>query len=127
MRSKVDIEKVTRIPVAGISPHSKYENNLVVLNKPKSSVSEAFRALRSNLKFITREAEAGKAQILAVTSSIGGEGKTFMAINLASVLSLGEQKVSWWVWTFVSQRSLTILASRMKRGCLIISRPQHER
>ena len=93
VRSKVDIEKVTRIPVAGISPHSKYENNLVVLNKPKSSVSEAFRALRSNLKFITREAEAGKAQILAVTSSIGGEGKTFMAINLASVLSLGEQKV----------------------------------
>ena len=50
VRSKVDIEKVTRIPVAGIAPHSKYDNNLVVLNKPKSSVSEAFRALRSNLK-----------------------------------------------------------------------------
>ena len=93
VRSRQDIERKTAIPLAGITPHSKYETNLVVLNKPKSSVSEAFRALRSNLKFIAKAPEQGKAQVLAVTSSIGGEGKTFMAINLASVLSLGSEKV----------------------------------
>ena len=32
-------------------------------------------------------------QVIAVTSSVGGEGKTFLSINLASVLSLGTQKV----------------------------------
>jgi len=93
VRSRQDIEKVTRIPLAGIAPHSKYESNLVVLNKPKSSVSEAFRALRSNLKFIAEKPADGTGQVLAITSSIGGEGKTFVAINLASVLSLGTDKV----------------------------------
>ena len=93
VRSRQDIERNTNIPLGGIAPHSKYESNLVVLNKPKSSVSEAFRALRSNLKFVAKPAPEGKGQVLAVTSSIGGEGKTFMAINLASVLSLGTEKV----------------------------------
>ena len=93
MQSRQDIEKVTNIPLAGIAPHSKYESNLVVLNKPKSSLSEAFRALRSNLKFIAEKPQDGTGQVFAVTSSIGGEGKTFVAINLASVLSLGTEKV----------------------------------
>ena len=67
-----------------ILPHG---TNLVVLTKPKSSVSEAFRALRSNLNFVAEKPDAGKAQVFAVTSSVGGEGKTFLSINLASVLS----------------------------------------
>ena len=93
VRSRQDIEKVTNILLAGIAPHSKYDSNLVVLSKPKSSVSEAFRALRSNLKFIAEKPKDGTGQVFAVTSSIGGEGKTFVAINLASVLSLGAEKV----------------------------------
>jgi len=47
LRSAQDIERASILPLAGISPHSKYENNLVVLEKPKSSVTEAFRGLRS--------------------------------------------------------------------------------
>ena len=93
IRSRQDVERHTSIPIAGIAPHSKYGTNLVVLNKPKSSVSEAFRALRSNIKFIAKESDQGQAQVIAVTSSVGGEGKTFLSINLASVLSLGAQKV----------------------------------
>ena len=93
IRSKIDVERQTSIPIAGIAPHSKYGTNLVVLEKPKSSVSEAFRALRSNLRFISKESEQGQAQVIAVTSSVGGEGKTFLSINLSSVLSLGKDKV----------------------------------
>ena len=93
IRSRQDVERHTSIPIAGIAPHSKYGTNLVVLNKPKSSVSEAFRALRSNIKFITKAADKGQAQVIAVTSSVGGEGKTFLSINLASVFSLGSHKV----------------------------------
>ena len=54
-----DIERV-HSPVAGISPHSKYENNLVV---PVSLQLQAFRGLRSNLSFIKTPAP-GKAQRL---------------------------------------------------------------
>ena len=93
IRSRQDVERHTTIPIAGFAPHSKYGTNLVVLKKPKSAVSEAFRALRSNLKFIAKKPQAGQAQVIAVSSSVGGEGKTFLSINLASVLSLGAQKV----------------------------------
>ena len=93
IKSRQDVERHTSIPIAGIAPHSKYGTNLVVLNKPKSAVSEAFRALRSNIKFIAQTPGTGQAQVIAITSSVGGEGKTFLSINLASVLSLGVQKV----------------------------------
>ena len=56
-------------------------------------MSESFRALRANLEFLLRKAEPDSAQVVAVTSSVGGEGKTFLSINLASVLSLSEERV----------------------------------
>ena len=86
-----DIESQTNIPLLGVLGHSKLDDNLVVFSKPKSSVSEAFRALRSNLNFLLKPVESG-GQIVLVTSSIGGEGKTFTAINLASVLALSGKK-----------------------------------
>ena len=89
--SKKDIEAITNIPMLGILGHSKQEDNLVVFSKPKSSVSEAFRALRSNLNFLLKPVETG-GQVVLVTSSIGGEGKTFTAINLASVIALSGKK-----------------------------------
>ena len=54
-------------------------------------MSEAFRALRSNLNFLVKPVETG-GQVVLVTSSIGGEGKTFTAINLASVIALSGKK-----------------------------------
>ena len=86
-----DIESQTAIPLLGILGHAKQDDNLVVFSKPKSSVSEAFRALRSNLNFLLTPVSSG-GQIILVTSSIGGEGKTFTAINLASVLALSGKK-----------------------------------
>ena len=74
-------------------PFSKYGTNLVVLNKSKSSISEAYRSLRTKIKFIMREPENGIGMVIGVTSSIGGEGKTFTSINLASVLALGGDNV----------------------------------
>ena len=49
VRSQREIELLTTIPFAGIVPHSDYKTNLVVLQHPKSSISEAFRSLRSTL------------------------------------------------------------------------------
>ena len=120
IRSRQDVERHTSIPIAGIAPHSKYGTNLVVLTKPKSAVSEAFRALRSNIKFIAKESAEGEAQVIAVTSSVGGEGKTFLSINLASVLSLGARKLSWLVWTCASQRFSTTSVCPTTWVCPII-------
>jgi capsular exopolysaccharide synthesis family protein len=69
--------------------HSNKTTNLVVSQNPKSAVSETFRSLRSNLKYLASDQEN---TIILITSGISGEGKTFCSINLSSVLALSEKR-----------------------------------
>lgn len=85
VQSREDIEKLTSIPFIGGVGHKKTSNNLEVLSRPKTSIAESFRALRSNLNYFLGKKENG---VFLITSSISGEGKTFTSINLASVLAL---------------------------------------
>lgn len=82
-----DIEKATTIPFLGevsklndVMPFSK----IVVRDKPKGKIAEEFRKIRYNLEFITNKKEP---KIISLTSSVSGEGKTFVSLNLAEVLS----------------------------------------
>ena len=89
--SRDEIERLTKIPVLGIVGHMREAGaRLVVHNKPKSSISEAFRSIRTNLAFFGM---SEKNNVILITSSVGGEGKSFTAINLASVLALQNNKV----------------------------------
>lgn len=56
------------------------KEELVVLNKPKSNISEDIRTIRTNLMFTSTDEES---KAILVTSSIPGEGKTFISSNLA--------------------------------------------
>lgn len=80
-----DIKTFTGLPVVGNIPHNAGGSNVVVFEDSGSTVSEAFRLLRSRMQFFTTE--KGSAVIL-VTSTLPGDGKTFTAINLSSVYSL---------------------------------------
>jgi capsular exopolysaccharide synthesis family protein len=80
-----DIKKITEIPVIGHIPHNQLKNNTIVMDDPSSNVSEAFRSLRSKMQFITKEASV---PVILITSSCPEEGKSFTAINIASVYSL---------------------------------------
>jgi len=88
-----DLEDNTDIPILGIVPHLKRKMPLskpVVFDNPKAVVAESFRSIRTNLEFL----HAGKNQkTIAITSTIAGEGKTFVAVNLASVLQMAGNKV----------------------------------
>lgn len=89
-----DISRFTDVPVAGLIPVSKQTNKInrfVVENKANSVITEAFRTLRSNLEFMHQVSNEKK--IIAITSTISGEGKTFIAINLGGVLSMGGKRV----------------------------------
>jgi capsular exopolysaccharide synthesis family protein len=89
--SRDEIERLTKIPVLGIVGHMKETGTrLVVHNKPKSSISEAFRSIRTNLAFFGMSEHNN---VILITSSVGGEGKSFTAVNLASVLALQNNKV----------------------------------
>lgn len=63
--------------------------NLEVFTRPKSSISESFRALRSNLNYFLGGQDKG---VFLVTSSVSGEGKTFTSINLAAVFALSGKR-----------------------------------
>ena len=56
------------------------KDELIVSNRPKSTVSEDIRTLRTNLKYICKQ---GKSKILLITSSVPREGKSFISSNLA--------------------------------------------
>lgn len=89
INSREELEALTDISILGVVMHSDRTTNLVVANNPKSAVSETFRSLRSNLQYLASDKER---KVILITSSISGEGKTFCAINLASVLALTGKK-----------------------------------
>jgi tyrosine-protein kinase Etk/Wzc len=80
-----EIEKLTSFPVLGRIFHNYHRSKQIVNDHPNSSVTESFRAVRTNFQFFS---EGGKRQVLLVTSTTSGEGKTFCSINLASVFAL---------------------------------------
>jgi len=87
-----DISKMTKIPLIGVVGVNKENTNLAVFDKPKSALSESFRAIRSSLQFLYKQQNLGGAKTLMITSSVSGEGKTFCSINIATVFALSEKK-----------------------------------
>jgi capsular exopolysaccharide synthesis family protein len=61
-----------------------------VIDNPKSIVSEAIRTLRTNLEFF---ATSNASKVVSISSTISGEGKSFLAINLGGVIALSRKKV----------------------------------
>ncbi|MDE2238194.1 MAG: polysaccharide biosynthesis tyrosine autokinase, partial [Elusimicrobia bacterium] len=91
VRTQDDIESKLGQPFLGVIPQTALKDGRVVealLSKELSLTSEAFRNLRTMVDFAGID---GKAKTLLVTSSVQGEGKTFVAANLAVALAqLGE-------------------------------------
>ncbi len=85
-----DVISRTDIPIAGLLSHSKFENTEIVSTYSKSLITETFRSLKTNLNFLKKDKSK---QCFLVTSTISGEGKSFVSINLASMYALSKQKV----------------------------------
>ncbi len=85
IESKDEVEKLSSIPLVGVIPHvNKHAENIIVSKEPKSAIAESFRSLRTNLQFMVKE----EKKIIAITSTIAGEGKTFISVNLATIISM---------------------------------------
>jgi len=87
-----DVSKLTPIPLIGIVGLSQDNTELAVYSKPKSALSESFRAIRSSLQFLYKKQNSEGSKTLMITSSVSGEGKTFCALNIATVFALSEKK-----------------------------------
>ena len=90
--SKEDLKGLTKLPLLGIIAKSKGKKNFMVLEeRPKSAVSESFRNIRSNLRYMSKD--QNESQVFLLTSTVSGEGKTFCSQNLAYVFSNFGKKV----------------------------------
>ena len=90
IENRMDVEKLTKIPVIGEIPSytqlmkNNTANNIVVHENKNNMMEETFRAIRTNLLFMLEKDQ----KVILVTSSIPKEGKSFVAANLAVSLSL---------------------------------------
>ena len=88
-----DIEKVTTdIPVVGEIPFFKDVKKKLELND-RSIMAESFRILSTNVNYLLDDKDKGLAQVVMVTSSIKGEGKTMLAHNLSLAYASLNKKV----------------------------------
>lgn len=89
IREKSDVERLTDIPILGTIGHNKRESMMPAIVFPRSSIAESFRAVRTNLQFSLFEEDK---KVVMVTSSTSGEGKSFVALNLAGIFSVSGKK-----------------------------------
>ena len=87
-----EVERFTSIPLLGVIPTLRKQNGttLHILDHPKSMVSEAIRTLRTNLDFFSVNATK---KVIAISSTVSGEGKSFIAMNLGGIMALSKKKV----------------------------------
>ena len=91
VRGRKDIEKFTTIPILGEVPHSQTgirDSEIVVDGDKDDILAEAFRLIRFNMPFINKD-----ARVIMLTSTMPGEGKTFISGNFAAALGLTGKKV----------------------------------
>ena len=85
-----DVEKLTRLPIVGDVPLTEERNgSIAVFENQNTLMSETFRNVRTNLQFMLKNDQ----KVILVTSTVSGEGKSFISSNLAISLSLLGKKV----------------------------------
>lgn len=94
VKSQSDVEEKLLLPFLGMLPRVEAEQgtegDLYVAERPRSTVAEACRAIRTNVLFAGAERPLKK---ILVTSSVAREGKTLSCVSLASTLAQGGARV----------------------------------
>jgi tyrosine-protein kinase Etk/Wzc len=85
-----EIENFTSIPIIGEIVHEKSKNPLVIGEGKRTFIAEQFRKLRTSLPYIGIKGERKK---ILITSSISGDGKSFIVANLGLSLAMVDKKV----------------------------------
>lgn len=90
IQSREELMKKTRLPLLGTIYHNTYSDVIPVFNHPRSAISESFRTLRTNLNYVLPD---NSTKIIGIHSTLPDEGKSFTAVNLASIVAMNNKKV----------------------------------
>lgn len=86
-----ELEEISQVPFIGHIHHNRHNSQLVVKDGKTSAIVELFRYVRNNLQFILNRDED---KVILVTSSVSGEGKSFISTNIASSFALLGKRVA---------------------------------
>ncbi len=89
IRTRADVDRVSKVPVLGEIPVHDEDDNVAVLENETRPIDEAFRMARTNLMLTL----GSDNKVVVFTSTVSGEGKTFVAINMAISTALLDKKV----------------------------------
>lgn len=89
--SKKDIEKITKVPI--VADIYKYDIPKLLKLNDRTVLSEQILNLRNNLKFLLAGRDQTQAPAILFTSSMSGEGKTFISSHLGNALTYNNKKV----------------------------------
>ncbi|CAM4240756.1 polysaccharide biosynthesis tyrosine autokinase [Gillisia hiemivivida] len=84
---------IKNIPFLGEVPKIGEKQDEIIQLNDRSPLAESFRILRTNLAYLLKPKADNKGEIIYITSTIKGEGKTFISFNLARTLSTTNKKV----------------------------------
>ncbi|WP_080240492.1 GumC family protein [Spirosoma rigui] len=83
-----DVEDVTKVPILGEVMHKRQREALIVAPNNRSVIAEQIRTIRTNLHIGSNETNS---RVLLFTSSMSGEGKSFVSLNLGASLAMLKQ------------------------------------
>lgn len=88
VRNKEELLEATKIPLIATIAKGDKKTKVILKDKPHSLISETFRTLRTNLDYLNSQ----EGKVLAVTSAIASEGKTFCSVNISSSFAVAGKK-----------------------------------
>ena len=91
LKTRLDVVGKISVPYLGDLPKSETNEEVIKVNS-RSSSAEAIRMIRTNLDFMLAHIPEDKCKTIFITSSIPKEGKTFIAVNLATTIALSGKK-----------------------------------
>ena len=86
-----ELEEISQVPFIGHIHHNRHNTQLVVKDGKTSAIVELFRYVRNNLQFMLNKEDD---KVILVTSSVSGEGKSFISTNIASSFALLGKRVA---------------------------------
>ncbi len=89
IRSPKDVVKLRKFRLIGTLRHAKNQNPTLVRASPRSSYAEMLRSIRTRMEFVLKRKEK---MVISISSTESGDGKTFLATNLAALYGLTGKK-----------------------------------
>ncbi len=90
IKNREEVERSTNLPIVGEIGHNRYDKEFVTIEHPRSEIAESFRGLRTNLQYILK---GHLNNVIGIHSTIPGEGKSFISLNLATIIAMNDKKV----------------------------------